>query len=287
MENHISVYSFFSDCCEKRKRFARVDLPQKDKYGIDDLLQIMKLLRSPEGCPWDREQTHKSIRTNFLEETYEVLEAIDDENSALLKEELGDVLLQVVFHSQMSEEENSFDFSDVVTDICKKLIVRHPHIFSDVKAETTGQVLTNWENIKQQTKGIEKQSQSMDTVPRVLPALMRAEKVQKKASKAGLDWNTAEGIVDKLEGEINEFKNALEVEDSAGCAEEIGDILFTAVNISRFLKIDPEYALTCATDKFIKRFKMVERLAHEREVQLPSDNFALVDDLWEDAKKLT
>ena len=149
----------------------------KEKYDVNDLVSIMKLLRSENGCPWDREQTHESIRKNFIEETYEVVEAIDKKDTALLREELGDVLLQVVFHSQMEAEKNSFDFSDVADEVCKKLIVRHPHIFSDVKADNSDQVLKNWDMINKETKGQETFAQTLESVPKVLPALMRAQKV--------------------------------------------------------------------------------------------------------------
>ena len=262
-----------------------MEFKQKDTYTIEDLLSIMTLLRSPGGCPWDREQTHQSIRKNFLEETYEVLEAIDTKDDALLKEELGDVLLQVVFHARMAEEREAFSFDDVANDICQKLIVRHPHIFGEVKADTAEQVLSNWDDIKLKTKGMEGQSQSMQSVPDILPALMRSEKVQKKAAKVGYDWNSVYGVLDKLDEEIQELKQAIEEENTEGCHQELGDVLFTAVNVSRFLEVDAEEALTRSTNTFIKRFTVAEQLAKEQGIPLPNSDYALLDKLWEEAKE--
>ena len=235
-----------------------MDFQQKPKYGFEDLLQIMKMLRAPGGCPWDREQTHKSIRQNFIEETYEVIEAIDTEDKELLKEELGDVLLQVVFHSEMESEVGSFDINDVCDGICKKLIVRHPHIFADVKADTTDEVLSNWDKIKMQTKSQKTQSDAMDSVSKSLPSLMRSEKLQKKAAKVGFDWPDVSGALQKVEEETQELKKAIEDGDKKGMEEELGDLLFSVVNVSRFLKVDSEEALYHACDKFTNRFRMVE-----------------------------
>jgi len=258
----------------------------KEVYDINDLLNIMSLLREPGGCPWDREQTHKSIRKNFLEETYEVLEAIDTENMSLLKEELGDVLLQVVFHSEIARGEQNFSFSDVVTDICKKLIVRHPHVFKDVQVSNTEEVLKNWEDIKKQTKGQSSHTETLKDVPKVLPALMRSQKVQKRAAKAGYDFNTVYGVLDKLDEEMDELKQAIEADDFIGYEQELGDLLFTAVNACRFLDVDSEEALTKSTDKFINRFSLVEQMANSRGVILPNEDLALLDSLWEEAKLL-
>ena len=261
-----------------------MDFQQKPKYGFEDLLQIMKMLRAPGGCPWDREQTHKSIRQNFIEETYEVIEAIDTEDRELLKEELGDVLLQVVFHSEMESEVGSFDINDVCDGICKKLIVRHPHIFADVKADTTDEVLSNWDKIKMQTKSQKTQSDAMDSVSKSLPSLMRSEKLQKKAAKVGFDWPDVSGALQKVEEETQELKKAIEDGDKKGMEEELGDLLFSVVNVSRFLKVDSEEALYHACDKFTNRFRMVEALAKERGSAMESAPLSLLDSLWDEVK---
>ena len=244
----------------------------------------MKMLRAPGGCPWDREQTHKSIRQNFIEETYEVIEAIDTEDRELLKEELGDVLLQVVFHSEMESEVGSFDINDVCDGICKKLIVRHPHIFADVKADTTDEVLSNWDKIKMQTKSQKTQSDAMDSVSKSLPSLMRSEKLQKKAAKVGFDWPDVSGALQKVEEETQELKKAIEDGDKKGMEEELGDLLFSVVNVSRFLKVDSEEALYHACDKFTNRFRMVEALAKERGISMESAPLSLLDSLWDEVK---
>lgn len=256
----------------------------KEKYDIQDLLRIMELLRSPEGCPWDREQTHASIRSNFIEETYEAVEAIDTNDSVLLQEELGDVLLQVVFHSRMEEEAGRFDFGDVVDGIVRKLIERHPHVFSDVSAQTTDQVLTNWEAIKQRQKQQTTGTQTLESVPKVFPALMRAQKVQKRASKAGMDWKDASGAFEKITQESAELYEAAHDQNAEGVKEELGDLLFSVVNVARFLDIDAEEALQQSTQKFISRFKKVEQLALSSGIDLKSADTQTLDRLWETAK---
>lgn len=263
------------------------DFCLKDNYTIDDLIQIMQLLRSENGCPWDREQTHSSIKKNLIEETYEVIEAINRSDTALLEEELGDVLLQVVFHAQIEAEANTFDFDSVADGICKKLIIRHPHIFGDVTVKDTGEVLTNWEEIKKATKGQKTQTESMISVPRELPALMRSSKVQQKAAKVGFDWDSADDALVKLEEEIGELKEAVASLDAAAVVEEMGDVLFSAVNVSRLLGVDAEEALTASADKFIRRFHIVEQLAAERGIQMEKADLSSLDVLWDEAKNLT
>lgn len=260
------------------------DFKLKDRYEIGDLLEIMKILRSQSGCPWDREQTHKSIRHNFLEETYEVLEAIDNSDTKLLEEELGDVLLQVVFHARMEEESGGFSFSDVSDGICKKLIVRHPHVFSDTSVSSSGEVLENWDTIKRKTKGISSQSEAMAKIPDVYPALMKSQKVQEKAKKAGFDWDNADGAFDKVAEESEELKEALSKGDGERILDELGDLLFSVVNVARFCSVDAETALSRATDKFIKRFTAVERLAIKRGLDMKSMPLQELDRLWEDVK---
>lgn len=260
-----------------------VDFSNKDRYNYDDLLKIMEILRSPDGCPWDREQTHASIRNNFIEETYEAVEAIDDDNLELLKEELGDVLLQVVFHARMEEEAGHFNMDDVADGICKKLIVRHPHIFGDVVANTSAEVLVNWDNIKQQTKGISSQTESMVKVAKSLPALVRAQKIQQKAAKVGFDWPSVEGALDKLSEELDELREAL---GSDTAPEELGDLLFAAVNVARFIKTDAEESLYCASEKFISRFTYVENRAKEMGKRLQDMSLEEMDKLWDEKKRL-
>lgn len=258
----------------------------KPKYAMDDLLDIMKLLRSPEGCPWDREQTHQSIRVNFIEEVYEAAEAIDLDDAELLQEELGDVLLQVVFHAQMESERKVFDFADVVDGICKKLIVRHPHIFADVVAETPAEVLRNWEDIKQQQKGQTKQIQALESVPKTLPSLMRSAKIQHRAAKVGFDYPDAGQAFNHMRSELEELSEAISRQDQNAIEEEFGDLLFSAVNVSRFLKVNAENALEKACNKFIRRFSQVEQIAEERGIDMKSAGIDSLDSLWGEVKNM-
>ncbi len=257
-----------------------VSFTRKERYTVDDLLHIVYLLRQPDGCPWDREQTHTSIRNNFLEEVYEAIDAIDQNDSENLKEELGDVLLQVVMHAQMEKEENRFDFSDVVHDVCYKLVERHPHVFGSVVANNGEQALDSWEAVKRQTKQQETYTQTLESVPKAFPALMRAQKVQKRAAKAGFDWPEMSGALEKIGEEARELAWA----DEHHVVEELGDLLFSVVNVSRFLKIDSEQALQAATDKFIRRFAGVEELANERGLDMRSATLEELDQLWDEVK---
>lgn len=260
-----------------------VDFQYKDSYGVRDLEEIVRILRAPGGCPWDAEQTHASIRRNFLEEAYEAVEAIDEEDPDHLKEELGDVLLQVMFHARMEQEAGRFDLDGVADGICKKLIFRHPHVFGDVEVSGTSEVLTNWEELKRREKGQATNTDALDAVARSLPALWRAEKVQKKAKKAGFDWPDISGALDKLSEELNELKGA--VAEGTNVEEELGDLLFSAVNAARFLDVDPEVALGKATDKFIGRFRKVEAQASALGRPMEGMSLAELDKLWERAKE--
>ena len=260
-----------------------VDFQYKDSYNVQDLEEIVRILRAPGGCPWDAEQTHESIRRNFLEEAYEAVEAIDEKNPDHLKEELGDVLLQVLFHARMEQEAGRFNLDDVADGVCKKLIYRHPHVFGDVSVTGTGEVLTNWEELKRKEKGQATNTDALDAVARSLPALWRAEKVQKKAKKAGFDWPDISGALDKLSEELEELKTA--VAQGTNVEEELGDLLFSAVNVSRFLKADPEVALGKATDKFISRFAKVEALAAAQNQAMEGMTLEELDKLWERAKE--
>lgn len=261
-----------------------MNFKEKSEYNFNDLVEIVKILRSPNGCPWDREQTHKSIRSNFIEETYEAIEAIDTEDTELLKEELGDVLLQVALHAEMESEINSFTIDDVCDGICKKLIIRHPHVFGDVNADTTDQVLKNWDAIKMQTKSQKSQTQAMNSVSKALPSLMRSTKIQQKAAKVGFDWENVDGAMEKLFEECKELKTAIDNDDKDNQREELGDVLFSAVNVARFLGVDSEHALYDACDKFTDRFSMVERLANERGIDMKTASLSELDSLWDEVK---
>lgn len=261
-----------------------MDFRFKDKYDINDMLEIMRLLRSENGCPWDKEQTHKSIRKDFIEETYEVVEAIDREDTALLREELGDVLLQVVFHSRIEEERGSFDFGDVVNEVCQKLVIRHPHVFGDVTADTSAEVLKNWNNIKQQTKGQETYAETLESVCTALPALMRAQKVGQRAKRAGMDFCDKQQVIECLEGEIAELKEAVSDGNKENIQDELGDVLFSCVNLARHLDCDAEEALTRSTEKFIRRFKKAENLIRCDGIDMRSLNIDELDVYWRKAK---
>ena len=232
-----------------------VDYKFKDKYNIEDLLDIMRILRAPGGCPWDAEQNHESIKKNFIEETYEVIEAINKNDKELLKEELGDVMLQVVFHAAMEEEQGVFTFDDVADGVCKKLIERHPHVFGDISVENTDEVLTNWDAIKRNSKKQKTTHQAMTSVPRELPALMRAEKLQSKAAKAGAELpNDAVSFVAEKAAAL-----------SAGINEKnIGELLFAVVAAARQSGIDTEEALTKISDKFIEDFEEYEKADEDK-----------------------
>ncbi len=236
-----------------------VDFQFKEKYDIGDLLEIVTILRRPEGgCPWDAAQTHESIRRDFIEETYEVIEAINKDDKALLREELGDVLMQVVFHTEIERESGNFDFSDVADGICKKLIERHPHVFGEVHVDGTEDVLTNWDAIKRRSKKQETYASAMKAVPRELPALMRAEKIHHKAVKSGIPADSADELLEKLAADVRVFGEtvALGVPEAKKLA--LGKLLFDVSGLADLTKTDPELALTEATDSFIETFSAVE-----------------------------
>lgn len=261
-----------------------MDFEFKSQYSFDDLIKIVRVLRAPGGCPWDREQTHKSIRANFIEETYEAIEAIDTEDIELLKEELGDVMLQVAMHAEMEHEQGTFDINDVIDGVCKKLVVRHPHVFGDLSAENTNEALSNWDAVKMQTKSQKTQTEAMQSVSRALPSLMRSAKIQGKAAKVGFDWESVDGALDKLYEECDELKEAIRNNDKANQREELGDVLFSAVNVARFLNIDSEHALYDACDKFTDRFSKVEQLACERGIDMKTASISELDSLWDEVK---
>lgn len=261
-----------------------VDFKQKECYNNEDLIEIIRLLRAPGGCPWDAEQTHESIKKNLIEETYEVIEAINKDDKAALCEELGDLMMQIALHSQMEAEAGVFDMNDVADGVCKKLVERHPHVFGEVAISGVDDVLTNWDAIKRKTKGQKTTTESMISVPRELPALMRATKLQKKAADVGFDWPDVDGALDKLSEEIDELRAAIAANDKPNISEELGDVLFSAVNVSRFIKVDAEEALTDASDKFLERFTQVEALANERKIDMKSSSLEQLDALWDEVK---
>lgn len=262
-----------------------MDFTFQSRYGFEDLVKIVALLRAPGGCPWDREQTHRSIRANFIEETYEAVEAIDTDDPDLLREELGDVLLQVAMHARMEEESGRFSIGDVIDGICKKLVVRHPHVFGDVQAGTSEEVLRNWDAIKRRTKKQETFTETLESVPRVLPALMRSEKLQHRAARAGFDWPDAQGPLAKIREELGELVQAADAGSGAACREELGDLLFACVNAARHLGVEPEEALSAACDKFTARFASCERQAAEQGEALSALSPEQLDALWQNAKQ--
>ena len=257
-----------------------VNFQMAENYSMEDLLKIMQLLRAPGGCPWDRAQTHQSIRANMLEEAYEAADAIDRMDMDNLKEELGDVLLQVVFHASMAREAGAFGFDDVVDGICKKLVYRHPHVFGTVEARDPDGALSAWDAQKRKEKGQSTAGDAMDSVARALPALTRAAKLQSKAAKAGFDWADVSGALDKLSEELEELRAA--VQEGSNVEEELGDLLFAAVKAGRFAGVDSEAALQGACEKFIRRFRAVEALA---EGPLDALDVPELEALWRRAKE--
>ncbi len=254
------------------------------KYSFEDLVRIMEKLRSPEGCPWDRKQTHESLLPYLLEETYEVVDAVKKGNDEELKEELGDLLLQVVFHSQIAKERGAFDIDDVVDSIAKKLIHRHPHVFEgreDIK--TAEDVNREWEKLKEK-EGKKKES-LLDGIPESMPALERAYKLQKRAAKVGFEWENFDGIKEKLIEELSEIEAELKRGDRKKLEEEVGDLLFMAVNLARFLGIHPEIALRRANEKFERRFRHIEERAKEMGKNPEEMTLDEMEALWQEAKE--
>ena len=257
-------------------------LIEKESYGIDDLVLVVEVLRSEEGCPWDREQTHKSIRKDFIEETYEVIEAIDTENPVLLREELGDVLLQVAFHTEIEREMGGFTLTDVANDVCVKLIHRHPHVFGNVVAETSDKVLANWEIIKSEEKERRTVTDKLRSIPPMLPALMRAEKVGKKA--ACFDFPNADEVMLKVKEELAELEAAIANSDAENIEEEIGDLIFSITSLCRKLNVEPEIALNKATDKFISRFAALESVVLSQGKDIMKLDMTELDAIWNQNK---
>ena len=257
-------------------------IKNKSSYDFYDLVLIVELLRSEGGCPWDIEQTHKSIRKDFIEETYEVIEAIDTDNPALLKEELGDVLLQTVFHARIEEEAGSFDIGSVTDGICKKLIHRHPHVFGGIKVDGSEEVLSNWDKIKSEEKGRVTYTDKLNAIPPMLPALMRAQKVGKKA--ACFDFESTDAVILKIYEETEEVKKAIEAENHDQTEEEIGDLLLTVTSLARKAGVDSEEALYKATNKFISRFERLEEEVAKSGRKIDEMNIKELDEVWDAIK---
>lgn len=257
----------------------------RKKFFLPDLVNVMKVLRSQDGCPWDREQTHESLRRYLVEEAYEVIEAIDDNDLWGLEEELGDLLLQIVFHAEIASENGYFDVNDVITGIYEKMIRRHPHVFSDVDVANADEVLVNWEAIKNEEKSEETVSDSLTNIAKSFPPLLRAEKIQKKMAKVGFDWPDVSGALEKVGEEHKEVEDAIKSGDMNHVMKELGDLLFAVVNVGRILKIDPSESLHLTNEKVIDRFAYVEEKILAQDKSLTQVDLEEMDRLWDLSKK--
>jgi tetrapyrrole methylase family protein/MazG family protein len=254
-----------------------------EKKGFDRLVEIMRRLRGPGGCPWDAEQSHESLKRYLLEECYEVIEAIDKNDSEHLKEELGDLMLQPVFHAVIAEEKGDFTIDGVLEAICAKLVVRHPHVFGDQVINTADEQVENWERIKKREKGEERKS-ALAGVPPHLPALLKAQKITEKAARVGFDWEHTDQVFAKVLEELHEFEETMTIGDEKRMEAELGDLLFAVVNLGRFLSLNPEEALRKTIDRFTCRFAHIEDTMHARGVQMKEATLAEMEVLWEEAK---
>jgi tetrapyrrole methylase family protein / MazG family protein len=287
-----------------RKKVSRKPTKRRASKGsglsaglwFEKLVALQKRLRAPNGCPWDREQTHATLRTYLIEEAYEVLDALQSGEDAKFAEEMGDLLLQIVFHSQIAAEEGRFTVADVIREIHEKMVRRHPHVFGSKRAKDSAEVLRNWEQIKAEERQAQKAggksspkkkepASVLDGVPRTLPALLEGLQLTKKAARVGFDWDAVEGIFDKMREESGELQRALETNDRHKVEEELGDLLFASVNLARFLHVDPEIALKNANAKFLRRFREMERLASETGRSFADVPRAEMEALWDSAKR--
>ena len=261
---------------------------EKTMYNtVKDLENIVENLRGENGCEWDKKQTHESLKEYIIEEAYELANAIDNDDIDEMIEELGDILLHVVFHSQIGKEEGYFDLKEVVQSICEKLIYRHPHVFgNEEKTSDTSKILQTWEILKKKEKNEQSQTESMMRIAKTLPALTRAYKVQKKAASVGFMWDSYEPIIDKVLEELEELKIEIKSGNKQNMNAELGDVLFSVVNLSYFLEINPEFALTNTTEKFINRFRYIENSAFAKEKQLTQMTLDEMDQLWQESKKV-
>lgn len=261
-----------------------IDFQCKETYTLSDYVALMAYLRTEKGCPWDRAQTHESIRRNLLEEAYETAEAIDEGDPEHLKEELGDLLMQVLFHAQMESEKGSFDIDDVADAACKKLVHRHPHVFGTVRADTPDKVLDNWDSIKRGDRAQDTVASAMDGISKAQPALVRIDKIQHKAAKVGFDWPAVSGAMAKLREETDELQAGIDAGDLPNIEEEIGDVLFSAVNVARFFGIDPELAGQKACEKFVRRFRYLEQGAAQRGKNLRDMTLGEMEEIYQQAR---
>lgn len=255
-----------------------------ERPTFENLVTIMRRLRGPEGCPWDAEQTHESLTRYLLEEAYEVIEAIETKSTEHLKEELGDLLLQPVFHAAIAEEAGAFTMDDVIHTLCEKLIRRHPHVFGTMEISDSKAQIENWERIKQNEKGTDRPS-ALSGVPSHLPALLKAQKITEKAARVGFDWEHVDQVIAKVMEELREFEEAMASNDNDRMEAELGDLLFAIVNLGRFLSINPEEALRKTIHRFQNRFQHIENSLHARGQQIQSTSLEEMDCLWEEAKK--
>ena len=261
----------------------RTEYEARNRHGFDDVMRIVRRLRAPNGCPWDREQTHESLKNALLEESYELIDAIDEDDDAHICEEMGDVLLQFALHAAIAEEQSAFTARDACTELVEKLIYRHPHVFGEIRVSGSDEVLKNWDALKMSQRKQTTQTEVLKSVPKSFPALLRSRKVQKKAADVGFDWENAQQAFFKIAEETEELREAME--QGAHIEEEMGDLLFAVVNVARLLKLEPEFLLMQATDKFIGRFEIMESLAKERGKELKNLPFSEQDQLWNEAKK--
>jgi tetrapyrrole methylase family protein/MazG family protein len=253
------------------------------EMDIQELLKIMEALRGDKGCPWDKEQTRESLKPYIIEEAYELFEAIEENDPENIKEELGDLLFQIVFQCQIAKERAEFDMSGVIEKIGEKMIARHPHVFGDAECRTPEEVTKQWEVLKKQEGKL--RESILEGVPKAMSSLLRAHRLQKRAAQAGFDWEKVEDVLEKLDEELNEFKEALESKDQKGIEDELGDILFMLVNISRFISVNPEDALRKTISKFIHRFRYIEMKAAEQGKKLLNMTLQEMDRLWDEAKE--
>jgi tetrapyrrole methylase family protein/MazG family protein len=265
---------------------------------FEKLAAVQARLRAPDGCPWDREQTHTSLRTYLIEEAYEVLEALESGDDGKFAEEMGDLLLQIVFHSQIAKEEGRFTVSDVIREVHDKMVRRHPHVFGEKRAKDSAEVLKNWEQIKKEEriaagkkdangeKKEDKPASLLDGVSKALPAALEGLHLTRRAARIGFDWDSVEGVIDKMNEEAGELREAVGAKDTEGAEEEMGDLLFAAVNVARFLHIDPEIALKKANAKFSARFRQMEKLAAERGKSLADIPRDEMEGIWKEVKKV-
>ncbi len=261
-----------------------VEWEYKEKYGLEDFIRLIDVLRGPGGCPWDIKQTHESLKHNVVEEAWEVVDAINEGSEAHLREELGDLLMQVIFHASISKEHGGFTLDDISDEAVKKLVHRHPHVFGSVKADTPDEVLTNWDAIKRADRGQQSAASAMDGIPRGLPGLMRSEKIQSKAAKYGFDWPDVSGAMDKLREETAELQEGIDAGDIENIKEEIGDALFSVVNVARFYKLDTEECMHAACEKFIRRFRYLEEGAAREGLRLEDMTLGQMERIYQEAR---